>query len=220
MLHTGMLKGFMDGSLGSRTAALNAPYSDDPSNSGIPRYDQAKLDAMTKERAAAQFQMGFHAIGDRAVEMALDAFSVEPERICSTTFSGGSVSFKILVFPARASSTRRSSTLLISLATSNFVSSPPCSRITYSPIWPGQNSASVTTARATPMHGRVSSITPVPLAFGTDYPVEPITPFRGIYAAVTRENEAGTQSYFPEEKLTIVQALYCLHPGLSLRRVQ
>src|SRR4051794_20431595 len=51
MLHTGMLKGFMDGSLGSRTAALNAPYSDDAGNSGIPRYDQAKLDAMTKERA-------------------------------------------------------------------------------------------------------------------------------------------------------------------------
>ena len=76
MLHTGMLKGFMDGSLGSRTAALNAPYADDPGNSGIPRYDQAKLDAMTKERAAEHFQMGFHAIGDRAVEMALDAFSM------------------------------------------------------------------------------------------------------------------------------------------------
>jgi predicted amidohydrolase YtcJ len=53
----------------------------------------------------------------------------------------------------------------------------------------------------------------VPLAFGTDYPVEPITPFRGIYAAVTRENEAGTQSYFPEEKLTIAQALYAYTQG-------
>jgi predicted amidohydrolase YtcJ len=47
----------------------------------------------------------------------------------------------------------------------------------------------------------------VPLAFGTDYPVEPITPFRGLYAAVTRKNEAGTQEYFPEEKLTIDQAI-------------
>ncbi len=53
----------------------------------------------------------------------------------------------------------------------------------------------------------------VPLAFGTDYPVEPITPFRGLYAAVTRENEAGTQSYFPEEKLTIAQALYAYTQG-------
>src|SRR5215471_1762802 len=40
MLHTGMLKGFMDGSLGSRTAAMLAPYSDDAKNSGIPRYEQ------------------------------------------------------------------------------------------------------------------------------------------------------------------------------------
>ncbi len=75
MLHTGMLKGFMDGSLGSRTAALLAPYADDPGNSGLPRYQQAQLDAMTKERVAAGFQIGFHAIGDRAVEMALNAFA-------------------------------------------------------------------------------------------------------------------------------------------------
>ncbi len=40
MLHTAMLKGFMDGSLGSRTAALLAPYSDDPGNSGLPQYEQ------------------------------------------------------------------------------------------------------------------------------------------------------------------------------------
>ena len=41
------------------------------------------------------------------------------------------------------------------------------------------------------------------LAYGTDYPVEPITPFRGVYASVTRKNEAGTQQYFPEQKLDI-----------------
>src|SRR5262249_54889395 len=40
MLHTTMLKGFMDGSLGSRTAALLAPYADDPGNSGLPQYSQ------------------------------------------------------------------------------------------------------------------------------------------------------------------------------------
>jgi predicted amidohydrolase YtcJ len=53
----------------------------------------------------------------------------------------------------------------------------------------------------------------VPLAFGTDYPVEPITPFRGVYSAVTRMNEAGTQTYHPEEKLTIWQAIYAYTQG-------
>jgi predicted amidohydrolase YtcJ len=47
----------------------------------------------------------------------------------------------------------------------------------------------------------------VVLAFGTDYPVEPITPFRGVYAAVTRKNEAGAKEYFPEQKITIQQAI-------------
>ena len=75
MLHTGMLKGFLDGSLGSHTAAMLQPFSDDPKNSGLPRYEQAKLNDMAKERLAAGFQIGFHAIGDRAVEMALDAFA-------------------------------------------------------------------------------------------------------------------------------------------------
>ena len=53
----------------------------------------------------------------------------------------------------------------------------------------------------------------VPLAFGTDYPVEPITPFRGLYAAVTRMNEAGTKTYFPQNKLTRGQALYAYTQG-------
>ncbi len=69
-----MLKGFMDGSLGSRTAALKAPYSDDPNNSGLPRFDQKTLDQMSIERAEAGYQLGFHAIGDRANDMALNAF--------------------------------------------------------------------------------------------------------------------------------------------------
>ena len=79
MLHTGMLKGFMDGSLGSHTAALIEPYADDPKNSGLPQYDSAKLNEMAKERVLAGYQLGFHAIGDKGAQMALDAFA-ESER--------------------------------------------------------------------------------------------------------------------------------------------
>jgi hypothetical protein len=53
----------------------------------------------------------------------------------------------------------------------------------------------------------------IPIAFGTDYPVEPITPFRGLYAAVTRKNEEGTRSYYPEQKLTIDQAIAAYTTG-------
>ncbi len=75
MLHTGMLKGFMDGSLGSHTAAMLEPYADDPKNSGLPQYEADKLNDMTKERVLAGFQIGFHAIGDKGIQMALDAFA-------------------------------------------------------------------------------------------------------------------------------------------------
>jgi predicted amidohydrolase YtcJ len=48
----------------------------------------------------------------------------------------------------------------------------------------------------------------VTLAFGTDYPVESISPFRGLYSAISRQNEAGTQTFQPQERLTIEQAIY------------
>ena len=53
------------------------------------------------------------------------------------------------------------------------------------------------------------------LAFGTDFPVEPLTPFRGLYAAVSRKNEAGDKQYFPQEKLTIDEAIAAYTSGAA-----
>jgi hypothetical protein len=53
----------------------------------------------------------------------------------------------------------------------------------------------------------------VVLAFGTDYPVESVSPFRGLYAAITRQNEAGTKTYQPQEKITLNEALYAYTQG-------
>jgi hypothetical protein len=48
----------------------------------------------------------------------------------------------------------------------------------------------------------------VVLAFGTDYPVEFINPFRGLYSAITRQNESGTQTFQPQEKISLDEAIY------------
>jgi predicted amidohydrolase YtcJ len=197
MLHTGMLKGFMDGSLGSRTAALLSPYADDPGNSGLPRYDQARLDAMTKERSAAGFQIGFHAIGDRAVEMALNAFAAAND----TVGRRDRIEHSQVVDPADIPRYK---------ALGVIASMQPNHLLT------DMNWAA---ARLGPQRAREGYAwkafldAGVPLAFGTDYPVEPITPFRGIYAGVTRSNEAGTESYFPQDKLTIDQVLSAYTQG-------
>ena len=77
----------------------------------------------------------------------------------------------------------------------------------------GRAVASAPSAPNTPTRGTTSNSTAVPLAFGTDYPVEPLTPFRGVYAAVTRKSEDGKREYYPEQKLTIDEALAAYTTG-------
>jgi predicted amidohydrolase YtcJ len=197
LLHTGFLKGFMDGSLGSRTAAMKAPYSDDPANTGLAQYTQLQLDRMAVERARAGFQLGFHAIGDKGVSMALNAYA-QPG--ISRT-ARNRIEHAQVVDPADIPrfaklgviASMQPSHLLTDMNWAEDRLGPE--RAAYSYAWKAFIDAGV------------------PLAFGTDYPVEPITPFRGLYAAVTRMNEAGTQSYFPENKLTRGQALYAYTQG-------
>jgi predicted amidohydrolase YtcJ len=197
MLHTGMLKGFMDGSLGSRTAALKAPYSDDPTNTGLPQYTQPQLNKMALERAQAGFQLGFHAIGDNAVSMALNAYA-QPG--ISRT-ARNRIEHAQVVDPAD----------IPRFAMLGVIASMQPSHLLTDMNWAedrlGPNRAAYSYAWKAFLDAGV------PLAFGTDYPVEPITPFRGLYAAVTRMNEAGTNTFFPENKLTRGQALYAYTEG-------
>lgn len=200
MLHTAMLKGFMDGSLGSRTAAMLAPYSDDPRNSGLPRYEQDVLNTKTAERARAGFQIGFHAIGDRAARMALDAFAVGEEHSKRRDFR-----FRIEHDQVIAPEDFREFKNLAVIA-----SMQPNHLLT-DMNWA---EAHLGAQRAKHSYAWKEFLDDgIPLAFGTDYPVEPITPFRGLYAAVTRKNEAGTKEYFPEQKITIQQAIAAYTTG-------
>jgi predicted amidohydrolase YtcJ len=197
LLHTGMLKGFMDGSLGSRTAAMKAPFADDPNNTGLPQYTQDELNRMAVERADAGFQFGFHAIGDKASAMALDAYS---QSSVSTT-ARNRIEHAQVVDPADIPRFKKLG-VIASMQPNHLLTDMNWAvdrlgsrRAAYSYAWKAFLTAGV------------------PLAFGTDYPVEPITPFRGIYAAVTRMNEAGTKTYYPENKLTRGQALYAYTQG-------
>src|SRR5919206_230772 len=73
-LRISAVKGYVDGTLGSRTAAMLAPFDDDPHNSGIPRMTPEELNAKVVALDAAGFQVTLHAIGDKANRMALDAY--------------------------------------------------------------------------------------------------------------------------------------------------
>jgi hypothetical protein len=219
LLHIGFLKGFMDGSLGSRTAALEEPYSDDPANSGIPRYDQAKLNQMASERAAAGFQLGFHAIGDRANDMALNAFATAEQvanpapRPANHGSDANVVSTPLQTEPTPASLRFRieHAQVLLPADFDRFASEGVIASMQPSHLLTDMNWAA---ARLGPERAKYSYAWKsfldhnVTLAFGTDYPVESINPFRGLYSAITRQNEAGTMTYQPQEKITLNEALY------------
>ena len=64
----------LDGNLGSSTAALSAPYADDAKNSGVLYFKQAEVNDLVARAVEAGMQVGFHAIGDAAIEQALVAF--------------------------------------------------------------------------------------------------------------------------------------------------
>jgi predicted amidohydrolase YtcJ len=245
LLRTGMLKGFMDGSLGSRTAAMKQPFTDDPKNSGLPQFTQDQLNKMAIERAEAGFQLGFHAIGDKAASMALDAFTVAEKQ---TAIDQQSQSLAHQLSPCRAqdqsyqpmdekmpcaksSKTPRPSGPQWPLAARNRIEHAqvvdPADIPRFKQL--GVIASMQPNHLLTDMNWAESRLGPqraaysyawkafwdagVPLAFGTDYPVEPITPFRGLYAAVTRMNEAGTKTYYPQNKLTRGQALYAYTQG-------
>jgi len=219
-LHLTQLKGYMDGSLGSRTAAMDEPYSDDPGNSGLPRYDQDKLNQMAAERAMAGFQLGFHAIGDRANAMALNAFGVAdqvanllpvpsehgPDAYVVTKSepgaapSPGALRFRIehaqVLLPGDFDRFEKEG-VIASMQPSHLLTDMKWAtdrlgpeRIKYAYAWKSFLDHHVV------------------LAFGTDYPVELINPFRGLYSAVTRQNEAGTQTFEPQEKISLNEAIY------------
>ncbi len=199
MLHTGMLKGFMDGSLGSRTAAMKAPYADDPKNSGLARYDQSKLNAMVFERAQAGFQIGFHAIGDEAAAMALNAFAQIPAD--RQPNSRNRIEHAQIVDPAD----------IARFAKLGVIASMQPNHLLTDMNWAMERLGPKRAATSYAWKAYLDE--GVPLAFGTDYPVEPVTPFRGLYSAVTRANEAATMTYFPEDKLSRTQALYAYTQG-------
>jgi hypothetical protein len=209
MLHTGMLKGFMDGSLGSKTAALLEPYSDDPKNSGLPQYEADKLNPMAKERVLAGYQLGFHAIGDKGVQLALDAFAEagKAAKEDKVKGAGGGSDYRFRIEHAQVTTPPQ----ILRFKELKVIASMQPSHLLTDMNWAesrlGPKRAAHSYAWAEFLkHGVV-------LAFGTDYPVEPVTPFRGLYAAVTRQSENEKKSYYPEQKISIEQAITAYTTG-------
>ncbi len=211
LLQIGMLKGFMDGSLGSKTAALLEPYSDDPKNTGLPQYDQSKLNDMTKERVLAGYQIGFHAIGDKGVQMALDAFAEAEKaaRAANVKAANGGSDYRLRIEHSQVTTPQQIQRYKELKVIASMQPSHLLTDMNWAESRLGPKRAAHSYAWAEFLRRGVT------LAFGTDYPVEPVSPFRGLYAAITRQSEDGKKAYFPEQKLTIEQAIAAYTTGAA-----
>lgn len=196
-LKTGTLKAFMDGSLGSRTAAMLAPYSDDPSTSGILRMNPAELNKMSIERDKAGFQLNFHAIGDRANHVALDAFA-------AVLAANGPRDRRDRVEHAQIVAPED----FARFAQLHVIASMQPVHLLDDQRW--------AEARIGPERSKGAYAwntmrkDGVRLAFGTDYPVESIDPLRGLYECATRELPEGGPAggWEPQEKLPLDVCIY------------
>jgi predicted amidohydrolase YtcJ len=199
-LKTGALKAFMDGSLGSRTAAMLAPYSDAPGNTGLLRTDPATLVPMAIERDRAGFQLAFHAIGDRANHVALDTFA-------AVVAANGSRDRRDRVEHAQVVAPED----FARFSQLDIVASMQPSHLLDDERWASDRLGPERSRGA--YAWRTMEKNGVHLAFGTDHPVEPLDPLRGIYACVTRELPQGSASWQPQESLPMKDCLRAYTAG-------
>lgn len=189
------IKVVMDGALGSRTAWLHEPYTDDPATRGLPTFDADEFEALVTRAARAGWQVNTHAIGDKANTEVLD-------RIALAVSDPKSLRFRIEhAQHIRPSDVEKFKTLgiIASMQPIHMSSDRPWAierlgqaRIESGAyIWRSLIDAGVL------------------IASGTDVPVEPINPIANFYAAITRKTLKGTPEtgYEPRQKMTRLEAL-------------
>lgn len=191
-LRTGALKMVTDGALGSRTAAMLAPYSDDAKTSGIMTMEPGKLRELAIERDKAGFQLNFHAIGDRANQVSLDAFEAAAK-------ANGPRDRRDRIEHAQVVAARDFARFARLQVIASMQPSHETSDMRWAEQRVGPERVKGAYAWATMQKFGVR------LAFGTDYDVEPISPFRGLYACVTRELPEGgpKDGWQPQEKISL-----------------
>jgi hypothetical protein len=198
-VQAGAVKFFADGVIESNTAAMLAPYANDPATNGTPHYDARQLAAMVRRVDAAGLQIYIHAIGDAGVRMALDALETA----------------------ARERPGRRRRHRLEHIETIDAADIPRLGRIgviaSMQPYhaYPEPNLLDVWAANIGPERlprafaWKALATAGARLVFGSDWPVVTLDPIPGIRTAVLRQDTDGRPEggWVPEQRVTLEQAV-------------
>jgi len=200
----GGVKGFMDGSLGSTTAAFFDPYLDDPANRGLFVNDSATMLGWIRSADSAGLQVAVHAIGDRANAQLLDLYAEVARR-------NGRRDRR---FRDEHAQHLRSADVARFAQLGVIPAMQP-----YHAIDDGRwawRRLDTLRLRGTYAFGSLLRASAA-LAFGSDWTVAPLSPVLGLYAAVTRRttDAANPGGWFPAEKITLDEALGAYTTGVA-----
>lgn len=210
MLRVGSLKGFADGSLGSRTAWFFEPYNDDPSTSGIPRAEVlTTMKAAVADADKHGLQVMIHAIGDRSNATILDIYE-------SVIREDGPRDRRFRIEHSQHLRPQD----IPRFAKLGVVASMQPVHLTDDGRWAVDRLGSERLKGAYAFRSLLDS--GAHLAFGTDWSVAPLNPLFGIQAAVTRRTTDGKNpnGWFPEQKITVDDAVRCYTLGSAYAEFQ
>lgn len=195
------VKLFADGALGSRGAWLKQPYSDMPSTRGLQFMDDAKLKNLMSRAAMDGFQVAVHAIGDAANAQVLDAI----EELAQTYTGDRRWRIEHVQIIDAADLPRFAKYGTIASMQPTHATSDHAMAVKR--LGPERLKGAYAEKTMLDEH--------VPLAFGSDYPVEDPNPFPGMADAVTREDAAGDPpgGFLPDQKISLTQALAAFTTG-------
>ena len=198
-LRFGILKAFVDGSLGSHTAAFHKPFIDSPKDSGFFITPPEELYSMIKSADSAGLKLMVHAIGDRAIHSLLDIFERIEKENGQVDPAGRRFRIEHAQHIAPEDIPRFAKLGVIA------------SMQPYHAIDDGRWADKIIGAersRTTYAFKSLMDANAV-VSFGSDWFVAPPTPLEGIYAAVTRRtlDDKNPDGWVPEQKITVEQAL-------------
>ena len=198
------LKVGVDGALGSRGAALLEPYSDDAKNSGILTMPAEQLEQLAREALQKGFQICVHAIGDRGNRVALDRLEAAL-RAVPTNDPRLRIEHAQILSPDD----------LPRFARLGIIASMQPTHATSDMPWVPARLGPDRLAGAYAWKSMLDS--GAHLAFGSDAPIESWNPFKGLFAAVTRQDEAlqPEGGWLPEQRLTREEALRAFTIGAA-----
>ncbi|WP_212963491.1 amidohydrolase [Siminovitchia fordii] len=202
------LKQFIDGVITPRTAYLLEPYADQPGTRGETSFPADTIKKWVIDADREGFSIRFHAIGDGAIRLALDAYE-EAQKVNGKRDSRHSVEHVEVIHPDDIPRFKELG-VTVSMQPDHFAMSE---RDVYSArIGPDREKY------VFPIH--TLQKTGANLAFGTDFPIDVLNPLLQIYRAVTRIDSSGDTVWHPHERITLAEALkaYTIGPAYGTFR--